>query len=84
MGGPVWPSRPPWRRKKINANRLISVTKTGNKNENPVALSNIAKDQIEMYENDLHIYTDASKTSAGQTVAVFFVWELNVQFAVPI
>ena len=65
--GPVWPSRPPGRRKKIKVD--ISVTKIGNKNENPVALSNIAKDQIEMYKNDLHIYTDASKSSAGQTAA---------------
>jgi len=78
--GPVWPSWPPWRRKKIIVD--ISVTKIGNKNENPVALSNIAKDQIEMYKNDLHIYTDASKSSARQTAAAFFVPELNVQSAV--
>jgi len=35
-----------------------------------------------MHKNDLHIYTDASKSLAGQTAAAFFVPELNVQSAV--
>ena len=78
--GPVCPSRPPWRRKKIKVD--TSVTKTGKKNENPIALSGVARDQIELYKNDLHIYTDASKTTAGQTAAAFFVPEFNVRYAV--
>jgi len=59
----------------------MSVTKGGKKNENPTALTNIAKDQIEMYKNDMHIYTDASKTTEGKTAAAFFVPELNVKVA---
>ena len=32
------------------------------KNKFPIALRNFARDYTEMHVNDLHIYTDASKT----------------------
>ena len=73
-------SRPPWRRKEIKID--VSVSEAGKKTENPVALSNIARERIELYKNDLHIYTDASKTTEGLTSAAFFIPELNVKSAV--
>jgi len=78
--GPILPPRLPRRRKEVKVD--ITVTNEGKKNENPIALSNIANDRIEMYKNDLHIYTDTSKTTEGLTAAAFFVPEFNVKFAV--
>jgi ribonuclease HI len=77
--GPGLPSCPPWRRKVLVVD--TSLSKLGNKNENPVALSNIAKDYVDRHRDDLHVYTDGSKT-AGSTSAAFYIPELEVTSAV--
>ena len=56
----------------------MHLSKIGNKNENPIALSCIAK---EYNSNQLHIYTDASRTT-DITSAAFFIPELKVTSAV--
>jgi len=73
------PSLPPWRRKKIKVD--TSISKVANKNENPIALKNIAKDHIDKHKSSLQVYTDASKTT-GLTSAAFFIPELGVKSAV--
>ena len=75
----IWPLQPPWRRKEFPID--IHLSKIGNKNENPIALSCIAKDYIDSHSNQLHIYTDASKTT-DITSAAFFIPELKVTSAV--
>jgi len=73
------PSCPPWRRKDFKVD--TSLSKVGSKHENPIALRNVTKDHIHRHENDLQIYTDASKTS-DCTSAAFFIPEFDVKLAV--
>jgi len=73
------PSCPPWRRKDVKVD--TSLSKVGSKHENPIALRNVTKDHIYHYENDLQIYTDASKTT-DFTSAAFFIPEFDVKVAV--
>ena len=75
----ILPSQPLWCRKEVLIDTHLS--KIGNKNENPIALSCSAKDYTASQSDQLHIYTDASKTT-DITSAAFFIPELKVISAV--
>jgi len=67
--GPEWPQIPPWLAKLPNID--ISPTTAVSKHEKPVLLASIANETIvESYiyrhSHHVHIYTDASRTSAGK------------------
>ena len=60
---------PLWCRKSCQVD--LSVSKLGNKDENPALLCTLSRDLINSYDGYLHIYTDASKLSCGRTAAAF-------------
>ena len=68
---------PPWRRKQCHVD--ISIAKAGRKDENPNLLCTLAKEKIDTYKQCLHIFTDASKTSTGQTAASYCIPQLKVE-----
>jgi len=55
----ILPLQPPWRRKEFPID--IHLSKIGNKNENPIALSCIAEDYIASHSNQLHIHCESKK-----------------------
>ena len=73
---------PPWRRKELCVD--ISVSKEGNKKQNPEIIAAVAKEKIDRSGNnlDLHLYTDASKTPDGRTSAVFCIPEFDFKCGV--
>ena len=77
-----YPSEQPWRRKELRVD--ISVSKEGNKKQNPEFIAAVAKEKIDRSRNnlDLHIYTDASKTPDGRTSAAFCIPEFDFKCGV--
>ena len=81
---PRYPPEPPWRRKELCVD--ISVSKEGNKKQNPEIIAAVANEKIDSSGNnlDLHIiiYTDASKTLDGKTSAAFCIPEFDFKCCV--
>ena len=77
VSAPALPVTPPWHLKACNVD--TSLIKFGSKHENPEQLRNLALEKIENYNNSVHIYTDASKTTDNKTSAAFCVPKLQVE-----
>ena len=77
-----YPPEPPWRRKELCVD--TSVSKEGNKKQNPEIIAAVANEKIDSSGNnlDLHIYTDGSKTLDGKTSAAFCIPEFDFKCGV--
>jgi len=59
-----------------------SLTNYGRKQDHPKLLLGIGKNRLGYYNNSVHIYTDAYKTTTNKTSAAFCIPELNIQHSV--
>jgi len=76
---PRLPPSPPWRRKECSVD--ISVSKAGNKKHSPETVISMARERIDAYKEDIHIYSDASKNLEGKTAAAFCIPELKIEYS---
>jgi len=56
-----------------------SLINYGRKQDHPELLKTLALEKIDFYNNSVHIYADASKTTTNKTSAAFCIPELNIQ-----
>jgi len=54
----------------------------GSRTTHSELLKTLALEKIDYYNNSVHIYTDASKTTTNKTSAAFCIPELNIQHSV--
>ena len=76
---PRLPPSPHWRRKECSVD--ISVSKAGNKKRSPETVISMARERIDAYKEDIHIYSDASKNLEGKTAAALCILELEIEYS---
>jgi len=64
---PALPDEPPWHLKPCSVD--TSLTNYGRKQDHSELLKNFALEKVDYYNNSVHIYTDASKTTTNKTSA---------------
>jgi len=78
---PALPDEPPWHLKACSVDTsLINIY--GRKQDNLELLKTLALEKNHSYNNSVHIYTDASKTTNNKSSAAFCIPELNIELSV--